>query len=174
MSIPVDIQVGSVEELPKDAPEGALAAVDMSTLPPQPDAANGGGGLGRGMLQAAIPSFQPDINQAWVLLGQKVQYEYQLQTEMLRRAEEANGLHDATLAMTRTILRLQTELAQARVDHATSQEDGLRAHENAIAVNQRLSAELEATRNERDELRDKLANLKLRKQNSKLRKEPEV
>lgn len=174
MSIPVDIQVGSVEELPKDAPEGAIATVDM-TLPPQTDAAGNGNGLGRGMLQAAIPSFQPDINQAWVLLGQKVQYEYQLQTEMLRRAEEANGLHDATLAMTRTIVRLQGELAQARTENASFQGDALRAHENAIAVNQRLSAELEATRNERDELRDTLANLKLRKQNStKLRKEPEA
>lgn len=162
----VEIHVSSIEELPKDAAEGTVATVDVGTLPPQ--AKEDGGGLRNVMLQAAIPPFNPDINHAWMILGQETQYKLQLQAEMLRRADEANGLHDATLAMAATITKLQSELGEARSTMAAMHGDFQTAHDNAITVNHRLTEELETTRNERDSLRDELSTLKL----AKLKKEP--
>jgi hypothetical protein len=151
------IEVASVDQLPSDAPEGAVAFIGQS--PSEPPA-----GLLKATLPPAIPPFSPDINAAWTILGQKVQYEFQLQSEMLRRADESNGLHDAFLALSTRNANMADELATTRTEVASMQADFERAHQNAIAVNQALETELDTTRKERDDLRDELAVLKLHKE----------
>lgn len=65
-------------------------------------------------LPPAIPHYDPDIEHAWMMLGQKEAHINQLQSVMLRRAKEANDLHDAVEALAGRQKALLDELEQHR------------------------------------------------------------
>lgn len=152
---------GSMADLPPDAQEGDMAAVVMTETPQgSPEQ----GGLLRAVLPPAIPPFVPDLDHAWMLLGQKEQYVLQLQSVMLERAKETNGIHDAVLAMTTRINILTDELTDARKSKGDLDAQIVEWQRIAQAAFESTEKELDVTRKERDDLRDELAVLKLHKE----------
>jgi hypothetical protein len=63
-----------------------------------------------------IPPPSDDINEAWRLIGQKEMRIVQLMQEMMRRADEANELHDSLLAMQQRVKELEDAAASPTGD----------------------------------------------------------
>ena len=81
---------------------------------------------GKPPLKPMVPPFRPgEISKAWELIGQKEQHIYQLQVEMMERAEIANKLDDDNIRLKEVNEKLGQELHESR-SHAAELELELR------------------------------------------------
>lgn len=82
--------------------------------------------------QPAIPAFQPNISETWEIIGQKEQQILQLQKTILMRAQEANQLHDALLALQAQYDELKRTFEMAGPCEVCDQKHGARDEDGKL------------------------------------------